>query len=417
MIDTEKLSEMNYWWKFGSIREEFALPYKRKLFDKILKYLKLRQIIGIVGLRRVGKTTLIYQIIDYLIKNGINQKDIIYFSFDEAKNEPREILRVYEESIIKEKISNRKIFIFFDEIQKVEDWQNKIKVFYDLYPNIKFFISGSASLDILLKAKESLAGRIFYFYLDLLSFEEFLELSGMNVKEIKKNPELWKKELRIGLNNYLIKPLPEIATVSDDIAKKYIKEAVVEKIIMRDLRSLFEIREAEALEKIVDLIASNPGLIINLDDVAKDFGISRQALSNYLYYLRSSFLIKDLKNFRGSFKASSRKLKKYYPLHPCFSSAEMSKMAENLVAFKTKANYYWREKEKEVDFVLKDKEILPVEVKYKKDIREKELKSILKFMEKFKSKRAIIITEDYESEKTVKGKIIKYTPLWRWLLT
>jgi len=124
-----------------------------------------------------------------------------------------------------------------------------------------------------------------------------------------------------------------------------------------------------------------------------------------------------LKNFRGSFKASSRKLKKYYPLHPCFSSAEMSKMAENLVAFKTKANYYWREKEKEVDFVLKDKEILPVEVKYKKDIREKELKSILKFMEKFKSKRAIIITEDYESEKTVKGKIIKYTPLWRWLLT
>src|SRR3989344_4759472 len=203
MIDTEKLSEMNYWWKFGSIRKEFALPYKRKLFDEILKYLKLRQIIGIVGLRRVGKTTLIYQIIDYLIKNGINQKDIIYFSFDEAKNEPREILRVYEESIIKEKISNRKIFIFFDEIQKVEDWQNKIKVFYDLYPNIKFFISGSASLDILLKAKESLAGRIFYFSADLLSFREFLEFKGL-LEKIEKNPHIWGSELRIQLDNYML---------------------------------------------------------------------------------------------------------------------------------------------------------------------------------------------------------------------
>lgn len=417
MLSIERISEMNPWWKAGKVKEEFAFLYKRELFQEILKYLELRQIIGIVGLRRVGKTTLLYQLIDYLIKRNINPKDILYFSFDEIKEDVREILRVYEENVIKEKIGERKVFIFLDEIQKLGDWQDKIKVFYDLHPNIKFFVSGSASLDILLKGKESLAGRIFYFYLSLLSFEEFLELRKKDVKRIKENLDLWKTELRIELNNYSLKPLPEIVDFPDDIAKKYIKEAVIEKIILSDMRSLFEVREIEIVGKIIDIIASNPGLIINLDDIAKDFGASRQVLSNYLFYLCSSFLIVDLKNFRGSVRAASRKLKKYYPLHPCFStSADTGKIAENLVAFKTRANRYWREGEKEVDFILKNKEILPIEVKYKRQVKKNELKGLLKFMEKFNLKEALVITEDYESEEWMEGKEIRFLPLWKWLL-
>lgn len=420
MLTIEKLSEMNHWWKTSKVSQEFVLPYKRRLFKEILKYLNLRQIIGLVGLRRVGKTTLFYQLIDYLIKE-INPKNIIYFSFDETKAELRDLFKIYEEDIIKKKIGDEKIFIFLDEIQKLKDWQNQIKIYYDLYPkSIKFFVSGSASLNILLKAKESLAGRIFYFYLDLLSFEEFLELKGKNVKEIKKNLELWKRELRIELNNYLLKPFPEILNVSDEIAKRYIKEAVIEKAILRDLTDLFELREIDAIEKIINIIASNPGLMINLDDTAKDFGISRQVLSNYLYYLQCCFLVNSLKNFRGSLRAASRKLKKYYLLHPCFAlslaTPESGKRAENLVAFKTKAEYYWREREKEVDFILKNKELLPIEVKYKTHIRMKEIKNLQKFMEEFKTKRALVITEDYAAEEHVKRKKIEFVPLWKWLL-
>src|SRR3989338_2001738 len=167
MLNIEKLSEMNHWWKLGKVKHEFIPSFKRKLFEEVLKYLKLRQIIGVVGLRRVGKTTIFYQLIEHLMK-GTSPKNIIYFSFDETKAELRDLFNVYEENVIKKKIGEEKIFVFLDEIQKLEDWQNKIKVYYDLYPNtIKFFISGSASIDILLKAKESLAGRIFYFHLDL----------------------------------------------------------------------------------------------------------------------------------------------------------------------------------------------------------------------------------------------------------
>lgn len=420
MLSIEKLLEMNHWWNTGKVKKEFALPYKRELFQKILKYLKLRQIIGIVGLRRVGKSTIFYQIIEFLLNKKTNPKNIIYFSFDETKAELDDLFKIYEEEVIKKKIENEKIYVFLDEIQKLDDWQNKIKLIYDLYPNIKFFISGSASINILLPAKESLAGRIFYFELDLLSFKEFLEMRGKDIKKILENTNLWKKELRIELQNYIIKPFPEIVNFSEEVAKKYLKESVIEKVILKDLRELFEIREIEVIDKIINVISSEPGLIINLDDLSKDFGVARQVLSNYLYYLQCCFLIKQLKNFRGSLKISSRKLKKYYLLHPCFaltlSSPDKGKLIENLVAFKTKAEYYWREREKEIDFIIKNKKIIPIEVKYKNNIKKKELKHILNFMEKFKIKKGYIITEGHECEETIKKKKIKYIPLWKWLL-
>ena len=422
MLNIERLSNMNHWWKLSNVKQEFIYSLKRNLFKDILNHLEIRQIIGIVGLRRVGKTTLFYEVIDYLIKKNINPKNIIYFSFDEIDAKLEDLFKVYEEDIIKKKIGEEKIFVFLDEIQKLEDWQNKVKIYYDLYPNkIKFFISGSASLNILLKAKESLAGRIFYFYLDLLSFHEFLMLREKDITKMVKNPELWKKEIKIELNNYILKPFPEIINSSEEISSKYIKESVIEKIIFKDLTGLFEIKEIEVLGKIINIIASNPGLIINLDDLSKDINVSRQLISNYLYYLQTCFLIREIKNFRGSLKASSRKLKKYYLLHPCFAlalnSAEIGKIMENIVMFDTKAVNYWREKEKEVDFILKNnKEILPLEVKYKNNVRIKELKGLLKFMEKFRIINAIVITEDYKKEEKIENKNIKFIPLWKWLL-
>src|SRR3989338_7516121 len=236
-----------------------------------------------------------------------------------------------------------------------------------------------------------------------------------------ENINLWKRELRIEMNEYLLKPFPEIVDFPDEMAKKYLKESIVEKVILKDLSGLFEVREIEAIEKIIAVIGSEPGLIMNLEDMSKDFGIGRQALSNYLYYLQCCFLIRQLKNFRGSFKAASRKLKKYYLLHPCFSLAygsETGKIMENLVAFKTKSDYYWREGGKEVDFIIKDedKKITPIEIKYKRQIKKSDLKNLVNFMELFKAKPAIVITDDTEGKMTINGKTINLITVWKWLL-
>lgn len=420
MITIEQLSRMNEWWKTNEVRIELAPDYKRELFYEIQKYIKLRQITAIIGLRRTGKSTLLFQIIKHLLKKGVKAENIMYFSFDERVEELHELISLYKENILKKEISNEKLYIFFDEIQKLKDWQNKIKIYYDLYPNIKFFISGSASINLLIGSKESLAGRVFYFTLEVLSFKEFLELRGKDIQKMKKRLNLWKTEIKIEINNYLLRAFPEIINADEDIAKKYIKESVIEKAIFKDLSNLFEVKDIELIEKIVQLVSSNPGMIVNLDDLSKDFNKSRQVLSNYLYYLECCFILKSLRNFRGSLKVSSRKLKKYYLIHPCISLAlaapEKSKLIENLVQHLTRSNLFWREQDKEVDFVTsKNKTILPVESKYSKEVRIKNIKGMIKFMEKFKIQTGKVITEDFEKIEKINKKRIDFIPLWKWI--
>jgi hypothetical protein len=421
MPNIDRLSEMNPWWKTGGVRKELVPSFKRGMFSEIQKYMKMRQIIAIVGLRRTGKTTIMLQTIDTLLKKGIDPKRILYFSFDENIESLDEVMNIYRENILKGDLGVEKTYIILDEIQKLKDWENKIKIFYDLYPNIKFLISGSASFNILIDAKESLAGRIFYFNLDLLSFEEFLELKGKNTKKIKENVDLWKHEIKSEINNYLLKPFAEIIDVDDDIAKRYIREGVIEKTIFRDLSSLFEIKDIELIDKLIGIISYNPGMIINLDEISREQGRSRQTISNYLYYLRTCFVIRELKNFKGSFKVSSRKLKKYYPIHPCVALAlgkpDQGKVVENLIQFVSQSEHFWRESGKETDFVLsKDNLVLPIESKYSKHIRMRDIKGLIKFMDQFDVGTGLVITEDYEAEKIDNGKIIRFVPLWKWIL-
>ena len=404
-----KLEIFNHWWKSGRVKKEFSPKYKRKLFYEIIKYMDKRQILALVGLRRTGKTTLLYQLIQHLIEQGINPFNILYFSFDEEDVSVEEILDYYEKEILKKDLSNEKVFLFFDEIQKLNNWENKLKILYDLYPKMKIIVSGSASINLLFKGKETLAGRIFYFYLDLLDFEEFIEMRGLSYEKLKKRINLWEKEIKLELKEYFKKPFPEIVRASDDFVSKYIKEGIVERIIIKDIKDLFGIREFDTIEKLIKLIFTNPGLMINLEEVANELGISRQALNNYLYYLEATYLIKSIGNFRGSFRASSRKLKKYYPLHPCFSIAfgydEKGKIVENLVLFITKAKHYWRQNNKEVDFITKK---FPIEVKYKNKVKETDTKNLIYFMKKYNFNKALIITKNLEK----KGKII-YMPLWK----
>ena len=213
-----------------------------------------------------------------------------------------------------------------------------------------------------------------------------------------QNPILWKKEIQ-----------------PDNLCKKYIKESVIERVIFKDVRKLFGIKELDKVEKIVKVVGSNPGMIIDLGEFAGEIGISRQALSNYLYYLELSFIVKSIGNYRGSYRSASRKLKKYYLIHPSFNISlgyeDEGKNVENLVLFKLKARNYWRGGKFEVDFV---KEGIPYEVKFRKEVRR--FKSMIKFFENFKVKEGYIITKEVEGEERISKKKIFLVPLWKFMI-
>ena len=177
-MEKSKLEEFNHWWIKGNVDLELALPFKRDNYKEIEKYMDKRFIVAIIGLRRIGKTTTIYQLIQNLINKQINAENILFFSFDEITVKIGEVIETYKE-IHKKDFREEKIYIFLDEIQKCSNWENEIKKYYDLYPKLKFIISGSESLFIKKKTKETLAGRVFEFNLSTFTFKEYLKISNV----------------------------------------------------------------------------------------------------------------------------------------------------------------------------------------------------------------------------------------------
>ena len=410
----EALLDFNPWWK-----GKFAIEFKeREVYSGMKKFLPLKQIIALNGLRRTGKTTIMLKIASDSIAGGLEPKAIIYFSFDEFKGvELRDVIRAYEE-IMGFGFKDAKKLILLDEIQKLENWENQLKTIYDLYgKDAKIIISGSESLFIRKKSKETLAGRIFEFKVEPLSFAEFLVFTGKN----QEPAGLFEKETASFLNEYkLTQGFPELAEIKDkEIIKKYIKEGIIDKIIYRDIPNLFKIKDPAVLEALLNIFMEEPGQLVEIIDLANQLKISRQAVSKYLAYLEDSFLIRKLYNFSRSRRKTERKLKKYYPsiasVDIIFREDELaqSKVFEWLLVNQLKAEFFWRDSYKnEVDIVLPEKNPVPVEIKYGKI----ELGGVLAFMKQFNVKEGYIISKEKESVQASEGKTILIRPAYKFLL-
>lgn len=407
------LFESNSWW-----RKKLEINYKdREIYLKLRKYLEAKQIIAITGLRRVGKTTIMLKIVKEKIDSGFAPDNIIYFSFDNFRDlNLSELIEVYSKEYEKN-IGEAKYLFLFDEIQKVTNWEEQIKRLYDLHVNFKIIISGSESLFIRKKSKESLAGRMFEFKIESLSFKEFLLFKGLNTKPMG----LYEKELLIAFEEFMFSGgFPELVGITDkDFIKNYIRETVVEKVLFRDIPLIFPIRDVSILESIFKIISGNPGQIIEINKLASEIGLSRRVVSLYIGYLENSFLIKKIFNFSRNQRKTAKKLKKYYSTIPALgfiygNDDVKPKIFENTIVLQIGANFFWRDAYKnEVDIVLNEKKIIPIEVKYGET---KNINGLLKFMEFFNVKEGFVISRDEEKEQKIDDKKISIIPAWKWFL-
>lgn len=401
--------EMNPWWESGGVPSTFLPPSKRTLFSELERSLDQRYIDILVGLRRTGKTTLMFQLIDHLLRRGTDPREILYFTFDEHWREIRDIIQEYEARVLREKLRERRVYLFFDEIHRLPDWPDKLKILYDLNPKAKIIVSGSASLNLMRGARESLAGRCIFHRLDPLSFREFLLLRGEKIP-LPEDFEIFESRLAISFQEFLTRGFPEVVGAGDREAERYTKELVLERILYRDIPQCFPVDDVGLLRLLFEQISLNPGTILNVDSLSKSLGRARRTIGNYLNFLELTFLIRRLSNVRGSMLASSRKNKKGYPYHPCLClGKEESKKVETLVIAELDARLYWRVGNFEVDLVLKDGPVLPLEIKYKEQIEEHDLKGMRAFMDRFGASRGIVVTK---REIARRGEIEILPVLW-----
>ncbi len=410
------IKDLNPWWKTGKIKEEYSSLPQRSLFKEIADYIEEKQIIAIHGLRRTGKTVLMHHIIGFLLKTNPQEK-IIYYSFDLLKKKIEDIL---DESakFLGIDLQKEKVYVFLDEIQKLEGWENELKLLYDNYRNVKFFISGSSSLFIEKKTKESLGGRAFSFVLNPLTFPEYLELKGVKTENIL----LFEKEIKEDLAHYIrTGGFPELIRIQEsEKIDKYIKELVIDRVIYIDIPSAFQIEEPQLLERILKIISSNPGMIADYESLADDLSRNRKTISNYIFYLEKAFLIKKLYNYSSNLLTTEKKSKRLYPSSTSFAflfNAQEGRIIEAAILMNSNFRFFSRAGNKEVDFIGSGKTTLPIEAKYSDSIKEKQLKGLLKFMGDYNLDEGIVITKDLEDKRTIKGGTVSFIPLWKWLLS
>lgn len=407
------IEKYNFHWQDSFL---YGFPMKRDIFTKLAGEIKTKQIISIIGLRRTGKSTLLKQLIDHLITaEKVKRENILFFQFDEEQPKLEEIISEYEartgRSILK---AHDKIYIFLDEVQKLDNWQNQVKYYYDNFRNIKFFVSGSSSLFIKKHTRESLAGRIYEFVLHPLSFKEFLVFRGG--EELIEKRAMLRDMLKKEFLAYQKRQFIEIVNENEEKVGQYVR-TILEKIVYQDIPKSFPIEHEDLLLRILKIIASNPGMLSDYESLSKELGISRITLSNYFFYLEESFLIKKLYNFSTNAITSEKRMKKFYLSTTSFfqflnSQVDETKLIENLIVAATDAKFFWRTPQKyEVDIVLNENgKILPIEVKYKNTVEMKDVKNLLRFSERFGAKEALMITKGLHKEKSFRpesGKTIK----------
>lgn len=435
------MREFNPWWEGKPVE---VPDYKRHIFLKIQKYMRTKQIVAIVGLRRVGKTVLMKQIIKEIIPET-EKENAFYFMFDEISAQNTETLEELLDYFLKTVAKPGRKYIFLDEIQKVPYWQDALKRLYDTRNDIKFVVSGSASLKIK-KSKESLAGRLFDFYLPILSFSEFMELNGMKPEKAELNfnslqkiydSNIHKKHIVESMFlSYIFKgAFPELAREEDEeIIKNYVKNSVVEKIVMEDIPAVFEVRRKDVLYSMLEYCSKETSGLLDITNLSKTLGINYQTARSYIFYLQNAFVVDILYNYSRSIAKQLRKNKKIHVAHPSITitimrytksilnnEEQIGKYAESVIFQHSKLLservFFWRSPQKEeVDIVMENGRPLPVEVKYSSRVGLSDCKNLLKFMKKHKLKKGIMVTKDLLEENEADGRKILFVPAWLFLL-
>ena len=401
----EILRLLNGWWTTGIVSENLARKFKRKSFKDALSILtNYRQILVLTGLRRVGKSTIMYQLINDLI-SSVSPLKIIYFSFDFGSEELQLILREYQK-ITKIDWKTEETFLFLDEIQKQKNWAPQLKMIYDAFPNVKFVVSGSASLQLEREVMENLAGRYYLIDVPVLSLVEYFSLEH---DEGIENARLNEDRIKLEIEPYIRKPFPELVKVADErMIYEYIRESVISKILGQDLISEFEKVEIPLLNSLINLFFSEPGMTLNYDGLARTLSKRKETIERHVYMLEFSKLIRVIKNYRPSTMSESRKLKKVYPYDislalSYFPSLERGRVIETLLMSRLNTKRYWREGSKEVDALYETRGgQIPIEIKASNTLKPEHMKNLKFYVSKFGGNLGILL---YHGRDVKIGKI------------
>src|SRR3989338_702930 len=386
--------------------------FKRTIVDEILKYLDSKQAIVLYGARQVGKTFLLKYLIEHHLKENSFYFDLEHQDLLDLCNKGDKA--VYEYLLQKGADEKKKIYLIIDEIQYLENPSKFIKILHDHYPNTKLLVSGSSTFEIKKKFKESLVGRTIAFEVYPLSFEEFLTFKGKNYTLFKENSETINDEL-VFLAHEFIKfgGYPAIVLETAEEKKQSFLFQIISTYIKKDIRNIGNIRNISTFNKLVEILASQSGQLLNISELANTIEISRETTNDYLDLLENTFVIKRITPFHKNLRSELSKNPKVFILDTGLMHLLWLKEFPKIVfgqSFETfvflelmkagkKINFWRTTNKQEIDFILSEKTLCAIEAKY--NFGNSDAKNLKFFEEKYNCKTATVALKGEKTGKYV----------------
>lgn len=448
----------NPWWTEGHIAKYFATMSPRMYLDiffPLVEAKDLNRALILMGPRRVGKTVMMYHTIEKLIAKGVDPLNIVYISIETPIYNRIDLEFLFQlacETVGKSHTDNETKYVFFDEVQYLKNWEIHLKSLVDTYRNVKFIASGSASAELKRKSNESGAGRFTDFSLPPLTFYEYVHMTGyqriMIEKSISINNQQTKchnsldmkkcNELFVDYINYGGYPEVVFSEKIKEDPGLYIRHDIIDKVLLRDLPSLYGISDVQELNSLFTMMAYHSGGQFSYESLSKESGVKKETLKKYIQYLEAAFLIKVIRRTDDTAKYYKREAQfKIYLTNPSLRCAlfqpisvqdeEIGDMVETAVYAqwipRKSANISyanWRiskQQQGEVDIVGLDqgrqKPMWAVELKWTNRYYERpgELISLQYFLEQNKLTNAIVTTIDIMDKKELEWGTIQYLPV------
>ncbi len=385
---------------------------------------------ALIGPRRAGKSFFLHQIKDEMQKLGHNKTEFIYLNFEDPnlvgfkKNNFEEILDAFKKLGLE-----KKPIMLLDEIQNVEYWHLFVRKLVD--NQYKVFVTGSNSNLLSKEIASHLGARTHPIHIYPLSFKEYLNFKGIEVKEAreivsKKIPILLEFEQFLQRGGF-----PEVSNLEENRVKTVVENYL--ELAINDILKRKNISNSANLGLIFKKLRENIGNEYTLTSIKESleflgFKIGLRQIYEYTQFMEESFLTCNVYRFKKSF-AKRQKARKTYLIDNSYlslldtTSEDKGQKLENLVYLELLKKgiseiFYFKENQ-ECDFVVKSKnsvELIQVTAELNANNNEREINGLLEAMEKLEKEDGLILTINQERNISNNGKKITVKPVWKWLL-
>ena len=419
---------------------------ERKLLPELISWLDKPEIIVITGSRQVGKTTLLNMMLQKIPSNNKVYFDLEDYTILDICNSGASNFMNYLN--LQGYSTEQKLYIAIDEIQYLNDPSNFLKILHDHYPSVKLIVSGSSTMEIKKKFKDSLTGRKIIFELDSFSFDEFLLLKYESLYKVKQRigniksilEGEFKNDMKLLINDFS-QVVPEyiiwggyprnLHEHENSVKIALIKE-IYNSYVRRDIKDIAQIGDISAFNNLIRLLADQISGQINYNELSNTLGNNLLTIKKYLFLLENTFIISRCQPYSKNKRKEISKMPKIFFQDTGLRNAvidnfsmqitgmDWGNLLENFIFNELRRHFkpgeslfYWRTLAgAEVDFVLinENRKPVPVEVKATALREAKVSRSFRSFINTYQPDTGLIFNNSFVTKADIDGCMVYFLP-------